>query len=43
MQVAKEQDVGRATPSEILVLADQAPMRVRRILTEMVAAERNGT
>jgi len=42
MQVAKEQDAARGRPSEILVLADQAPMRVRRILAELVAAERNG-
>jgi phenylpropionate dioxygenase-like ring-hydroxylating dioxygenase large terminal subunit len=42
MQVAKEQDADRAIPSEILVMADQAPMRVRRILADMAAAERNG-
>ena len=42
MQVAREEDGGRTTPGEILVLADQAPMRVRRILADMVAAERHG-
>jgi hypothetical protein len=41
MQAAKEQDRARVRPSEILVLADQAPLRVRRILADMVAAERN--
>ena len=42
LQVARQQDGARAAPPEVLVLADQAPMRVRRILADMVAAERNG-